>query len=104
MIVTSGDHGPLSLLATCLPPGLTRRVVTIAVGDILAYRAADWRDALVVIERGQIELEHRGGQRSHFGRGDIIWLYGLPVRLLHNPGADVAVLIAISRQVVRPRR
>ena len=37
------------------------RAVAIASGSARAYDAADWRDALVVVERGEIELECRGG-------------------------------------------
>jgi hypothetical protein len=30
-------------------------------------------------------------------QGDVLWLTGLPLRALRNPGPDAAVLVAISR-------
>jgi hypothetical protein len=65
-----------------------------------AYRAADWRDALVIVEQGEIELEGLGGGRWHFRRGDVLWFTGLPLRALHNPGPEPAVLVALSRRHV----
>jgi hypothetical protein len=35
--------------------------------------------------------------RRHFGCGDVLWLDGLPLRALHNPGRELAVLTAVSR-------
>ena len=59
-----------------VPPGCTR-----------AYDEAEWQDALVVIERGAIELEGSSGNRHHFGRGDVLSLAGLSLRALRNTGA-----------------
>ena len=78
-------------------PGFERRVVTLAPGTSRAFDAADWGDALVVLESGEVELEGRAGCRIRLRAGAIFWLAGLPVRCLHNVGPEPAVLVAISR-------
>ena len=70
------------------------------------YRSAEWRDALVVVESGELELESSDGTRWAFAAGTVLWLAGLRLRALHNPRADIALLAAISRcreEEARPR-
>ena len=43
------------------------RVTVIPPGGQAAYREADWRDALVLVESGDVELECEGGSRERFG-------------------------------------
>ena len=75
-----------------------RRTVSLPPGGALEYDEADWRDALVVVVRGEIEL---GGER--FGRGSVLSLAGLSVRALHNRGAEPAELVAgRGRRAARP--
>ncbi len=74
------------------------REIALAPGDGRAYDEEDWRDALVVVERGEIELESRGGRRRRFESGAILWFSGLSLRALHNRGREPAVLVAISRR------
>jgi hypothetical protein len=81
-----------------LPRPFRRRVATLPVGGSLAYDERDWVDALVVIDRGDVELEGRCGTRYRFGPGAILWLVGLPLRAIHNVGDDPAVLVAVSRR------
>jgi hypothetical protein len=88
----------LAFLGRPLPGSFERRVVVVAPGRQRAFDDAEWRDALVVVERGEIELECLGGTCWRFGRGDVLWLIGLPVRALHNPGREPAVLAAVSRR------
>jgi len=90
----------LSFLGRRCSPSFEVRVVAVAAGRKRAYDEAEWRDALVVLERGEIELECLGGSRQRFRRGDVLWLVGLPLRALHNPGCEPALLVAVSR---RPR-
>jgi hypothetical protein len=73
------------------------RLVTVAPGRSRAYEPAQWRDALVIVGRGEIELEGMGGTLQSFERGDVLWLAGLPLRALHNRGNQPAVLVAVSR-------
>jgi hypothetical protein len=96
-------RGRLSFLGGRLPPGLELRVVALAPGHRLAYDGAEWRDAVVVVERGEIELECLGGSRRRFGHGDVLCLDGLPLRALHNRGREPVVLAAVSRRPARRR-
>jgi hypothetical protein len=77
-------------------PRFVLRAVTIAPGRELPYDGAEWRGALVVVDRGAIDLESVHGARWRFGRGAMLWLAGLPVRALCNGGNEPARLIAVS--------
>jgi hypothetical protein len=90
--------GHLSFLGRPLPAAFALRVVALAPGGARRYVAAEWRDALVVVERGEIEVETVGDGPRRFATGDVLWLSGLPVRALHNPGGVPAVLVAVSRR------
>jgi quercetin dioxygenase-like cupin family protein len=73
------------------------RAVAVAPGSERAYEEAEWRDAIVSVTRGEIELECVGGTRHRFRRGDVLWLAGLPLRALHNRGDEPALLVTVSR-------
>lgn len=97
------DDGPdrMSLFGRRLQPGLRRRLIVVAPGRRRPYDRAEWRDAIVVVEDGEIDLEctEPGGPvgGSHrFRRGAVLWLDGLPLRALYNPGREPAVLAAVS--------
>ncbi len=66
-------------------------------GDSIAYDDAEWRDALVVVQRGEIVLETVGGRCCFLQEGDTLWLDGLPLACLHNRGDEPAVLVATAR-------
>ena len=66
-------------------------------GSALPYEEADWRDALVTVESGEVELQMLCGRSSVFQKGDILWLQGLPLASLHNRGTEPVVLVAASR-------
>ena len=69
----------------------------VAPGDDRAYDESEWRDTLVVVRSGEIELRGVSGACCSFGRGDLLYLQGIPLRALHNPGDEPAVLVAVSR-------
>jgi hypothetical protein len=92
------DLSRLSLLGRRLPPLFDVRTVDIAPAAMRAYDAGEWRDALVVVERGEVELESLHGSLRSFGRGSILWLADLPLRALHNRGPDHALLVAVTRR------
>jgi hypothetical protein len=73
------------------------RLVAVAPGRTRAYDEAEWRGALVIVERGQIELESLSGGCRTFYRGDVLWLVGLPLRALHNRGPEPTLLVAVTR-------
>jgi hypothetical protein len=90
-----GDR--LSLLGRRLAPAYELRVVVLTRGVERPYEEAEWQGALVVIEHGHIELEGLRGGRRRFRQGDVLWLSGLPLRALHNPGPEPALLVAVAR-------
>jgi hypothetical protein len=91
-------HERLSFIDRPLPPSFDLRVVAVPPGHARAYDEAEWRGALIVLERGEIELETLAGGRLRCGAGAVLWLVGLPLRALHNPGLDTALLAAVTRQ------
>jgi uncharacterized HhH-GPD family protein len=80
------------------PRAFDLREVAVAPGAERAYDEAEWADALVVVARGEIELEGLCGARRRFARGAVLFLVGLNLRALHNVGAEPAVLLAVSRK------
>jgi len=92
---------PLSFLGRPLPPAFELRMVVVAPGRDRIYEEAEWLDAIVVVERGEIELQCLGGSRRCFRRGDVLWLSGLRLCALRNPGREPAVLVAVRRRPAR---
>jgi hypothetical protein len=95
----AGPGDRLSFVARRLAPAFDLRVVVLSPGARRPYEEAEWRDALVVLESGDIDLESLGGGRHHLRRGDVVWLSGLPLRALLNRGPEPALLIAVSRRL-----
>ena len=77
--------------------GFDRRLVRLPPGCDRPFDESEWDDELVIVVCGSIELEGLTGRRWSFSRGAILWLTDLPLRALHNPGEDTAVLMAVSR-------
>jgi hypothetical protein len=75
---------------------LALRATTVAPGCARPYAEAEWREALVFVAGGEVELESLAGCRCRILPGDLVWLDGLPLRALHNRGLATALLIAIS--------
>jgi hypothetical protein len=80
------------------PPGFEIRAVAMEAGVTRIYNEAEWRDALVLVVRGEIELESVGGESCRFGRGSILCLVGLRLRALRSRGREPTVLVALSRR------
>ncbi len=105
--VMSADGGPpqdppgrgrLSFLGRRLSPAFELRSLTLAPGSERRFDEAEWRDCLVVVEEGEIDLECTRGGRRRFRSGDVLCLTGLPLRALINRGTLPAMLVAISRR------
>jgi hypothetical protein len=88
----------ISFLGKPIPRAFVLHEVTLAPGGAHRYVEAEWRDALVVVEQGAIELECTAGRRRRFERGAVLWLAGLPLRALHNAGSEPAVVVGVSRR------
>lgn len=91
------DHRPLSFLGRALPRSFRLRVLVLAPGGVHPYDAAAWPDAIVVVERGQVELCEADGSRLGLVAGGVVWLAGLHLHYLRNPGGEPAVITAVSR-------
>lgn len=96
------DGEPVSFEGRSLGPSFDKRVIDVGPGCSRPYAAADWHDALVVVEAGEIHLECEAGGRRPFGQGAVLCLAGLPLVALHNPGPVPAVLVAVSRRRPTP--
>ena len=73
------------------------RTVRVEPGVSLPYEEADWRDALVTVESGELELVMACGRSCFFQEGDFLWFQGLPLAQLRNRGDEPTVLVATSR-------
>jgi hypothetical protein len=80
------------------PPDFRIRAVAVEAGVARIYNEAEWRDTLVVVASGELELESVGGDSFLFGCGSVLSLADLPVRALHSRGSDAALLVAVSRR------
>jgi hypothetical protein len=82
------EHEPggerLNLLGRSVPSGFDVHVVVLWPGCERPFEAAEWRDALVEVDRGQVDIEFCSGARRRFGPGDLLWLAGLDLRALRN--------------------
>ncbi len=96
----SVDDGPglqARLVRDDLPPTFHRWRVTLPPGSARPTRAHSWTGVLVLVEQGSLEVECMAGGRQTFKRGDLLALGWLPLRTLHNPGPNAAVLVATRR-------
>lgn len=75
-----------------------RRTVVLQAGTSRPYDDAEWHDAIVMIERGTVDLECTAGGRRRFTAGAVLWLTGISLRALHNAGVDPVVLVAVTRR------
>lgn len=82
-----------------MPGGRLRRwTVRLDAGAAIDYAAADWADALVVVQSGELEVECRSGQCARFAAGAVLTLAALPLRRLRNPHAEPVLLSAVARR------
>ena len=79
-----------------------RRTVVLEPGTSRPSDDAEWRDALVLLVQGDVDLECAAGGRRRFHAGAVLWLAGIELRVLHNVGVDVVVLLAVSRRRAPP--
>ncbi len=79
------------------PAGFAVRRVCVLPGTARAYQAEDWRDSLVLVATGELELVGVCGSTHTCRAGDLIYLDGLPLCLLRNRGSATTLLVALSR-------
>ena len=83
-------------------PGFARRTVVLEPGTSRRSSDAEWDDALVVVERGEVDLECTAGGRRRFAAGAVLWLTGISLAALHNVGSEPVVLVALTRCRAEP--
>lgn len=91
------DHEPLNLRVVRIPPWLTRREVTIGIGDTLTAEDETWPDELVVLEAGAIDVVGRCGRVVHFDAGAVLTFEGVPFAEVRCASNEPAVLVAVRR-------
>jgi len=84
-------------------PGCRSSTLTIQPAESLYYHEADWAGAVVVVISGRLRLECRSGEGASFDEGAVLFLTGLPLRYLTNPGLDPLVLRTIRRDPTTSR-
>jgi len=95
--MTERESAGGALFRDPLPAGYWRRVLRVAPGLEVDVEARGLSDAIVVVERGAVELECRAGTRRRFGRGSMIPIARLPLAHLRNVGLGPLVLVVVSR-------
>lgn len=88
---------PVPWRRAVLPHGFAQQRVVIGHAAAHPYEARDWSEALVVVERGVLELEWSSGARVCFEPGDTLCLSGLGLRGLRGAGGGPTVLVVLSR-------
>jgi hypothetical protein len=92
------DEPPrISFLGAGCAKTFRRRIVILQPRDAIDFVASDWDATLVVVERGELEVECCSGTRAHFGDGAVLSFCGLTLRRLRNAGDGPLVLSALSR-------
>jgi hypothetical protein len=86
-----------AVLGVRAPLGFEQRRVLLAHAAVLPYDARQWSGALLVVERGLLELEWAGGARLRFEPGDTLCLAGLGLRTLRGAAAGPTVLVVLCR-------
>ena len=93
------DPDRFSFLGEFICPEVFRlRTLRLQSGDAIDYLPADWADALVVVEQGELEVECCSGAVGRFGPGAVLAFAGLTVARLRNPGSVPLLLSAVSRR------
>jgi hypothetical protein len=92
------DGERVSFLGRDLPETFVFREVVIECGSERPYDAGEWAGAVVVVEEGELELECRGGTRSRFASGSVLFFEFLGLRMLRNRGDAPVVLTAVARR------
>jgi glyoxylate utilization-related uncharacterized protein len=96
--MTRRDKLDVERLAETASSGFCKRVVELEPESLLLYEADAWRDAIVFVTAGEIELECTSGERHRFRRGDILCLEPFPIRAVRNSSRAPARLLAVRRR------
>lgn len=87
-----------------VPAGVVRWRLSIPAQAEHATDPDQWSGALVLIERGALDVECMAGGSRRFAAGDMLAFDWLPIRLLRNRGDEECRLLAIRRVNSRPQQ
>jgi hypothetical protein len=93
----TGDESACALFRGPLPEGFSRRVFWLGPGAEVGVEPETLPEAIVLVERGALELECPSGARWRFESGSMIPIGALPVVRLRSVGDGPLVLVAVSR-------
>ena len=93
------EESRAAVLRADRPPAFESWRLALKPGEERLTDAAEWSDALVLIERGVIEVHCRAGGWRAFRAGDILALGCLPLRAIRNPGKTHAKVVAVRRSL-----
>jgi hypothetical protein len=79
-------------------PGCRSTTTTIQAAEAIPYDEADWIGAVVVVLSGRLRLECWSGEGGSFDEGAVLFLTGLQLRQITNPGLEPLVLKTIRRE------
>jgi hypothetical protein len=79
-------------------PGCSSTTTTILPAHSIDYDESDWAGAIVVVLSGRLHLECRSGERASFDEGAVLFLTGLDLRRITNPGFTPLVLKSVRRR------
>jgi hypothetical protein len=79
-------------------PGYCSTTTTLQPARSIDYDEGEWAGAIVVVVSGQLHLECRSGERASFDEGAVLFLTGLRLRRITNPGLTPLVLRSIRRR------
>ena len=86
-----------AFLGRRIPDGFGVRRITVPPGTERRTVADEWHDAIVILERGAIEVVEPSGGRRTFTPGDMLCLQWVACERIVNVGSVDAELIAIHR-------
>jgi quercetin dioxygenase-like cupin family protein len=94
----SGDEHELDCLLHNTSHLFARRIVELEPGDVLDHEEAPWRDAIVFVTAGEIELTCVSGEHHSFRCGDILSFARIALGSVHNAQSTPARVLAIWRR------
>ena len=83
------DTGPLT--------GCESTLTTLQPADCLDFDPPEWAGAVLVVMSGRLRIECRTGRGASFPAGAVLFLGGLDLRQITNPGLEPLVLKTIRR-------
>lgn len=102
--MSDADAIDVERLAQTPSAALSKQVVELAVGEVLAVDAASWRDAIVFVTAGEIDVECGSGAGRRFCDGDVLCFARVSARTLRNRGRGHARLLVVRRRTPRAGR